>query len=336
MVQEKTSPLVSVIVPVYNVRDYLEECLESLVLQTYRNIEIIVVDDGSTDGSGAVCNGYAADDRIRVFHKQNGGLSDARNYGLARSCGEWVSFVDSDDYVSPAFVETLLCAALDTGCDIAAIPTGKPFRDGENCQLSSSRSLEPAKSLPSSCVQRLMLYQVLDTGAPWRLYRRALLGVDPFPKGLYYEDLASVYRIIHKVDQVAVLGCRDLYAYRIRSNGITRQSYKHIKAESALVIANNLYADISRWYPDLAVAAASRCFSLCRMVFAQIPVGGAATKEALRDKSDLWNVIKEHRAVVLHDPHARKRERFAALVAHFGMSAFSLFCVVARKAGLLR
>lgn len=128
--------LVSVIVPVYNVKSYLEECFESICCQSYQNIEIILVDDGSTDGSGELCDDLATrDGRAVVLHKDNGGLSDARNAGLRLAKGDWISFIDSDDYVSPVFIEVLLNAALDTGCDIAAIPFGKPFKDGEKCNL---------------------------------------------------------------------------------------------------------------------------------------------------------------------------------------------------------
>lgn len=333
-----SDPLVSIIVPVYNVERYLDECVSSLLSQTYGNIEVILVDDGSTDGSGALCDRMSCkDSRVRVLHKENGGLSDARNYGLREASGEWISFVDSDDYVSPIFIEALLRAAFDCGCDIAAVPFGKPFKDGQPCALVDSLAfIASAKPLESHDVQRLMLYQALDTGAPWRLYRRELLGADPFPIGMYYEDLASVYRIIHRVDRVAVCDCRELYAYRMRKSSIIRQDYRHVKAESALLIAGQLYDDITTWYPDLAAAAASRCFSVCRMVYAQVPTGEGATEESKHDRDELWAVLKRHRSTVLRDPQARKRERLASGIVCLGCVPFDLFCKIARKAGLLR
>ena len=223
----KDNDFVSVVVPVYNVNSYLEECFESIQCQSYSNIEIILVDDGSTDGSGELCDELAGrDDRAVVLHKENGGLSDARNAGLRIAKGSWISFIDSDDYVSPIFIEVLLNAALETGCEIAAIPFGKPFKDGEGCVLADSYdSATSAEPLASHGVQRLMLYQALDTGAQWRLYARAPLGIDPFPVGLYYEDLASIYKIIHRVDKVAIIDRRDLYAYRMRRDSIIRQGY---------------------------------------------------------------------------------------------------------------
>lgn len=331
------SNLVSVIVPVYNVKPYLRECFDSICRQSYRNIEIILVDDGSTDGSGELCDVLAAsDDRTTVLHKENGGLSDARNAGLRIAQGDWISFVDSDDYISPVFIEVLFNACRDTGCQISAVPFGKPFNDGYACPLVESLDpVAPAKALPSPDVQRLMLYQTLDTGAPWRLYAKAPLGIDPFPKGLYYEDLASVYKIIHKVDSVAVVDCRELYAYRMRSNSIIRQEYRHIKGESALIIADRLYQDICNWYPDLSKAAASRCFSVCRMVYAQIPMAGVSESD-LKDRDDLWNNLSTFRLPVLKDFEARKRERLAAFFACCGRRIFSVFCSACRLSGLMQ
>lgn len=331
-------PLVSVIVPVYNVSEYLLECIQSIAAQTYHNIEIILVDDGSTDGSGLICDELACrDSRIASLHKENGGLSDARNYGLSHCHGEWVSFVDSDDWVSPVFIEALLQAAVKTNCSISAIPSGKQFEDGKSCELVGDlMDVPPVKVLESEDAQRLMLYQRLDTAAQWRLYRRGILGVSPFPKGLYYEDLASVYKIIHKVDRVAVLDCSSLYAYRLRKNGIIRQDYRHIKATSALSVSDQLYENISSWYPELADAAASRCFSVCRMVFAQVPMGALATEEEQQDRFDLWDVLVRYRKRVLRDSQARKRERLAAAIVCLGMGPFSLFCAACRKVGLLR
>lgn len=332
--------LVSIIVPVYNVKDYLAECFGSICSQTYRNIEIILVDDGSTDGSGRLCDDLASEDeRAQVVHKANGGLSDARNFGVRVARGEWISFVDSDDYISPVFIEVLLRAALDSNCLISAVPFGRQFRDGENAGLIGSYCDAPkAKILPSHDVQRLMLYQALDTGAPWRLYQRKVLDDNPFPHGMYYEDLASLYKIIRRVNYVALIDSNDLYAYRIRSSGIIRQKYSHIKTASALIIVDRLYRDISAWYPDLSIAAVSRCFSLCRMVYAQIPHGCDRYDLACaeNDADALWDVLKRSCKVVALDSGARKRERIAASFAILGRPTFSIFCSISRKLGLMR
>ena len=332
------NPLVSVIIPVYNVESYVSECIESVIAQTYSNIEIVVVNDGSTDGSGFSCDQYAcSDSRVVVVHKENEGLSAARNAGIAVCRGDFVAFVDGDDFVSPVFIETLMHAIEVCDCEIAAIPCGTAFEDGSSCELVAKAAFIPdARVMDSYTVQKLMLYQRRDTGVPWRLYARRILGDAPFAVGLYYEDLASVYKFIHDVDRVALVDCRALYAYRLRKSGIISQAYSPIKALSAIEVSRRLSSDMQEWYPDLAVASASRCFSLCRMVYAQIPVEYELSSKFENDRRALWGELKERRKIVLSDSSARKRERLAAAIALIGEAPFALFCHACRKAGLLR
>ncbi len=329
--------LVSVVVPVYNVEAYVGQCLHSILEQSHVELDIVVVDDGSTDSSGDVCEAIAAvDSRVRVFHKENGGLSDARNYGLRRARGEWVSFIDSDDYVSPVFIEALLSAAVSTGCWIAGVPGGHPFHDGDAVRLvpSVDELGEPLKRSARD-VQSLMLYQTLTTGVPWRLYNHGekhdVLGVDPFPVGLYYEDLASTYKFVRAAgDSIAYVESHDLYAYRLRSTSIIRQAYTPRKADSAIKVSRQLYADTCEWYPDLAGAAASRCFSVNRMVYAQVPA------DMPEERERLWAELVKYRNVVAKDNNARKRERLAAGIACLGEKPFRAFCLAAKRMGLLR
>ena len=140
---------VSVIIPVYNVRNYVSQCLESVVRQTFQNLEIFVIDDGSTDGSGELCDGFAeTDSRILVLHTENHGLSAARNLGLDHASGDYLSFLDSDDWMEPDTIETLLNTVLRTGVDVAAARRYQEFvgetvssrTDGEHGQTEVFRS----------------------------------------------------------------------------------------------------------------------------------------------------------------------------------------------------
>lgn len=346
-------PLVSVIIPVYNVEKYVAQCVESVVAQRYPNLEIIVVDDGATDSSGDVCDELASRyENVTCYHKENGGLSDARNYGLARSHGDWISFVDSDDFVSPSFVSSLYEAAMLCDCPIAAVPDGKTFYDDETCELadslvptlddgSTAEMSADAHAVATSALDahdllKMMLYQHVATGAQWRLYRRDTLGEDPFPKGLYYEDLASTYKFIQRAGRVALVDTADLYAYRMRRDSIIRQSYRHVKGQSALIVSDQIYRDIPAWYPDLTAAVSSRCFSVCRMVFAQIPRSKNASPQDEADRQALWAVLKKHRHAVTRDPEARGRERLAACIACLGEELFSAFCHLARRMGKMQ
>lgn len=335
--KESANIKVSVIVPAYNVESYVGQCLYSILRQTHRKLEVIAVDDGSTDATGDVCDAIAdGDSRLRVFHKDNGGLSDARNYGLKHASGDWVSFIDSDDYVSPVFVETLLNAAVSTGCWIASVPGGHSFHDGDAVRLvQNTDEVESPDKLDTYDFQRLLLYQRCDNGTQWRLYNRTaghdVLGVDPFPVGLYYEDLATTYKFVRSAGKsIAYVDNRNLYAYRLRSNSIIRQAYTSKKADSAIAISRKLYDDICEWYPGLGDAAASRCFSVNRMVYAQVP------KEMLDERDRLWSELVKYRRAIVGDCDARKRERVAAALACVGEGPFRVFCTAAKKAGLLR
>lgn len=330
-------PLVSVVVPAYNVKKYLGRCISSIQQQTYTNIEIILVDDGSTDGTSELCNELAAtDSRIHVMHKHNGGLSDARNVGITHCHGEWVSFIDSDDFVSPVFIEALVQAAVETKTEIAAVPGGTSFEDTDECHLDETISIvPPAHIVSSTMMQEMLLYQRVDNGSPWHLFKREILGNEPFPVGLYYEDLATTYQFIHCVDQVAIVNDNRLYAYRTRSDSIIHQQYRHLKGESAIAVQTQLRRNIEQWYPQLSDAVASRCFSLCRMVFAQTPVH-SSNAVFIKDRQDLWRIISENSKTVLTDPSARKRERLAAAIALMGEQPFTLFCRACRRLNLMR
>lgn len=327
-----TELLVTVIVPVYNVEGYVDRCLASIAAQTYCTLEIVVVDDGSTDRSGALCDAFAEKEpRATVIHTGNHGLSEARNTALRAAHGQWVSFVDSDDFVSPIFIEALLEAALSTGCSMARIPYGTAFQDGAACRLAAVRGEVPApKVAAATAVQERLLYQQLDTAFQLGIYERGILGEDPFPKNYCFEDLATLYRLVRKVGAVAVVSCGALYGYRLRENGIIQQEFRPEKAESAIAISNQLSCEIVRWYPHLAAAVASRCFSVCRLVFSQIPGSERDWRERV------WTELAHRRRVVLRDPSARKRERVAAGAACLGIHSFSVFCRACRRAGLLR
>ncbi|WP_251197564.1 glycosyltransferase family 2 protein [Anaerotardibacter muris] len=324
-------PLISVIVPVYNVENYLGDCLDSLLKQTYSNYEVIVVDDGSTDNSGHICDHYAKEHvPIKVLHKKNGGLSDARNAGLIESGGSYIAFVDGDDYVSPVFLEMLYKAIEVTGAEISAVVGGTSFTDGNEVPLCSSMEDFSTKTLEKEEYLEGMLYQVYTTGAPWRMYRRDLLGTNPFPVGTYYEDLASTYKFVFAATRIALLERIDLYAYRLRSTSIIREQYSEIKLKSAINVSRQLADDLSTQSQAIATAAASRCFSVNRLVYAQVPRDNKADKELL------WNEMKKYRKTVLFDAKARLRERIAVVVTYFGEHLFSIFCSICRKLGLMR
>ncbi len=208
-------PLISVIVPVYKVEPYLRKCVDSILNQTYRNLEVILVDDGSPDNCGAICDEYAAkDNRIKVIHKKNGGLSDARNAGLAVMNGEYLSFVDSDDLLPDDAVETMLTVAVAENADLVI---GGHNRFEETPVPSSDKEIFVKRWKPAEAMA-----DMLRNGcASWaRLYRRELHQSVLFPVGEINEDEAIVLPLLERCGTVAVTNAV-VYHYRCRPESIT-------------------------------------------------------------------------------------------------------------------
>lgn len=213
-------PLVSVIVPIYKVEPYLAECVDSLCRQTYQNLEIILVDDGSPDRCGQMCDDFAAgDNRITVIHKKNGGLSDARNTGMAHASGDYLCFVDSDDYLALNAISVLLETALEHDADIVC-GIHQSFYDGETVAVEDH---EPQVEILDSltAIKRSVRK---DWGAWGKLYKRSVHESILFPVGKIHEDEAIMLQLLQKCRRVVFLDSK-LYFYRTRENSITSTPY---------------------------------------------------------------------------------------------------------------
>lgn len=307
--------LVSVIVPVYNVEKELPECIDSILKQTYQNIEVILIDDGSPDGSGAICDHYQKkDSRVHVYHKENGGLSDARNYGIARCRGEYLICVDSDDVIKNTLIENQLSLAKEHHADMVVSPYQK-FQN--NNELFVSEKIRTGYVDQKTALLRL-LYQdkVFHTGAHCKLYKRSLFDDVQYPVGLFYEDLATTYRLILKANRIAFT-TEKMYGYRIRSGSIMRQGYSP-KKMSCIIVSRQFYQEIGERYPDLKTAASSRAFSVNRAIYLQIPL------DKKEERKQIWNEMKKYRKTVLQDENARKREKLMVIISYCGPTIFSI------------
>lgn len=213
---EEDNELISVIVPVYNIEDYIEKCIESLINQTYSNLEIILVNDGSTDESGDICERYAKQDvRIVVLHKQNGGLSDARNYAMDKAKGELIAFVDGDDWIHPQMYELMYVTMKLKNADIVTCSfeqhdegfAEKHYRQ-ENLDIKLLTGGEALCDIETPLV------------VAWnKLYRREIIADIRYPKGKLHEDEYVIHRIFYKCARIAVID-RPLYFYTIREGSI--------------------------------------------------------------------------------------------------------------------
>ena len=216
---------ISIVVPVYNVENCLSYCVESLRQQTYKNIEIILVDDGSTDSSGEICDQYAReDDRIKVLHIENGGLSNARNTGVKESSTDWIVFIDSDDYYDHRAIEYLVELRDKYRVDLVATPVIE-VRDYESKDFSGSLTEKSSEKLDRYTALKEMFYgNRVGTHSGGKLYKKTILSRFPYPKGMLYEDLAIAYEHIASCKHIAV-GDINLYKYYRRPGSIVNSKY---------------------------------------------------------------------------------------------------------------
>ena len=212
------SPLVSIIIPIYKVEPYLRRCLDSIVNQTYTNLEIILVDDGSPDGCPQICDEYAAKDkRIIVIHKENGGLSDARNAGLDICKGEYISFVDRDDWIGENYIETLVRNAVQNHGDISACN----ITDSANSLLSNNHPQIICLSPSEAIAQFWTKNDIAFTSACCKIYKRFLWETIRFPKGKIHEDVYTSYKLLYSAASTIFID-KPLYFYRRREGSITQ------------------------------------------------------------------------------------------------------------------
>lgn len=310
-------PLISIIVPVYKVEKYLKECIESILAQTYKELEIILVNDGSPDNCGKICDFYAnMDNRIRVIHKENGGLSSARNAGIDICNGEYISFIDSDDFVSPYFIEIFYKGVELNDSDIVSYTWPLNFIDGleNNINFTNNENVYKISEIdPLEAIHQL-LYQKIPNGAQHRLYKREILEGIRFPLGYLFEDVATVYKTFIKAKKMTLIKA-DVYAYRIRENSIVRMKFSNAKMIS-IPISIKLFEEICDYNPKLKKAAASRSFAINYQVFLQVP------HDNKEKKKQLWNEMKKYRGMILRDfnLNVRLKNRAGAFATLLGMN----------------
>lgn len=206
--------LISIIVPIYNVEKYISKCIDSLIDQTYVNTEIILVDDGSTDQSGKICDFYEKkDSRIKVIHKKNGGLSDARNSGIKIAKGNYFSFIDGDDYINNKTIEFLYNAAINYDSSISICNMKRFYEDNtiEDFYCPTQNTV---------CLNGIDRFKTLNQPSVCnKLFHRILFDEIKFPKGKYYEDTFVYHELLYKADKVVLNGYNG-YMYRCRKNSI--------------------------------------------------------------------------------------------------------------------
>lgn len=293
--------LVSVIVPVYNVEAYLSRCIDSLLAQTYPNLEIILVDDGSPDGSGTICDSYAeAHSCIKVIHKENGGLSDARNVGIAAAKGEYIGFVDSDDFVSPEMFRRLLEAALSQDAPVAAC--GRYTTDEAGTVTGEAFTLPEEKlfSLPEA-VEEILTGGPLDVAAWDKLYRKDIFDGISFPVGEINEDAAIIFKVLARAERIAHIGA-PMYYYRERGGSITKSGYKPNKLQ-ALEHAESISQFVCEKFPELEAACRKYTAYLCCQLLSLMLKDPQARKQYPEHYSRYMAGLRRHIRYLYNNPN---------------------------------
>lgn len=316
-------PLISIVIPLYNTSLYMDKCLDTVINQSYRNVEIILIDDGSTDNTGKKCDDWAKkDERIKVVHRKNGGLSEARNTGIENAKGEYITFIDSDDYVSTDMVDYLynLIVKYDTLMSLCT----------HTVMLSSGKSIINGKGgdeiLSDKAVLFKMLYHdTIDTSAWGKLYHISLLNNIRYPKGKLFEDIGTTYKFFIASKTIAC-GYKDQYYYMVRDNSIVTSNFSPQKMD-LLEMTDNMAKEVESIYPDLKKGI------IRRQVYARFSTLNQITDYSLYLElvNELIEFITRYRMTVFFDINALLRDRLAILSLIFGKDVYCVLWNIYKK-----
>lgn len=303
-------PLISVIIPVHNAEDTLDVCIQSIEMQEFKEYEIILVDDGSTDQSGIICDTRAEENEtIRVFHTENRGAAAARNFGVRQAKGEVVAFVDSDDTVSEIYLSYLWELMQEYDSDIAVCSYDKVYEGNKVVEVDVGED-EVRFCISGEDAVESLLYQKYFLSVPWGMIsKRRLWDKVRFPEDTKAEDMGTIYRLFAAADKVAY-GSESEYQYYQRKNNTmfstcderNRDYYKHCREMITYVKAN---------VPSCRKAAVSRFFSACFQILSETPMN-EEHQEMIRQ---IYRDIRKMQNTVLLDPKAKLRNRMAAALS---------------------
>ncbi len=317
--------LITVVIPIYKVEKYLQKCLDSIINQSYKNLEIILVNDGSPDNCGKICDEYAKKDtRIKVIHKENGGLSDARNIGIKNANGKYITFIDSDDYITEDYVEYLyeLIKKYNVKLSICGIKTvwketKIQKREKEKEELLNSKQ----------AFENMLFAKGIEVAAYGKMYLTELWEEYEFPKGKAYEDTAVVYKLIEKAENIAY-GNKKCYYYVARVGSISKQQQFNKNEEDYIKHTKEMLEFISKKYPELQKAVERfdiySKFRILRILIFTNPRNKEMEKNIILD-------IKKNQKDVLTCKNTPARDKIAIVLLNMGLPIFKFFWCIYRK-----
>ena len=293
-------PLISIIIPVYNVKDFVGKCLDSIAQQKYENLDIVIVDDGSTDRSGKICDEFAAlDKRMRVFHKKNGGLSDARNFGIKKAKGEIIAFVDSDDLVSENFVNAMYEEMTKSDADVVV------------CGYNLVKPKKEVMSGKEAAAKLLTQQENIDIVAWNKLYKKSLFMDNNiwFPKGQKHEDTLTTYKVLSKARKVVYLD-EALYCYVERGDSIMKTGRIEERLEMRELAAKEAM-EYFKNDKDLEQAA-EVALLLAKYAYVDFAINGRV-KKRYGELARRW--IKEHKKDFVNNRYMTKKLKIYNLMS---------------------
>jgi len=303
MIKEK----ISIIVPVYNVEAYLERCVESILKQTYTNLEILLVNDGSTDKSGELCDKLALrDHRIRVIHKENGGLSDARNRGIDEASSNLIGFIDSDDYIDEDMYETLYRQMVASKADLSMCGHYDVYHQIPEKQVAKIKTWE---LMPEEAIKMVMEAKILSVTAVNKLYKKALFEQLRFRIGKIAEDAFIMVDLIHQCSKIVATNEKKYY-YVHRENSITTQKFS-LKFLNVIEAYEQNAKIISENYPDLYDVAIMRLNWAYFYVLDRLLVDNDFKDKVLEDR--LISYLKKNKKSILMDSRFTRARKMSFL-----------------------
>lgn len=298
---------ISIIVPVYNVEAYLERCVESILKQTYTNLEILLVNDGSTDKSGELCDKLALrDHRIRVIHKENGGLSDARNRGIDEASSNLIGFIDSDDYIDEDMYETLYRQMVASKADLSMCGHYDVYHQIPEKQVAEIKTWE---LMPEEAIKMVMEAKILSVTAVNKLYKKALFEQLRFRIGKIAEDAFIMVDLIHQCSKVVATNEKKYY-YVHRENSITTQKFS-LKFLNVIEAYEQNAKIISKNYPDLYDVAIMRLNWAYFYVLDRLLVDNDFKDKVLEDR--LISYLKKNKKSILMDSRFTRARKMSFL-----------------------
>lgn len=311
-------PLISVVVPIYKVERYLHKCIDSILNQEYRRLEIILVDDGSPDNCPKICDEYAKmDKRIKVVHKQNGGLSDARNAGLDQMSGEYVAFIDSDDYVDMNYIQAMYDLILQYHTKMSVLPIRMEYENGS--AFSTIKQKIPVCKLSAEQLLEDIMYQWhFETNAFCKLYHKSLFEQIRYPKGELYEDLSTTYKLIDKCVEGIACSCDHMPYHYIQHSDSIMNSRISRKKLILIEISQDLLDFISQKYPKIKPAV------IRRYVYSNFYLLDRSYMypEYQNEVKQMKRNVLRYRNSILKNPKIKKKFKLGVLLLSCGMPVY--------------